>query len=63
MIRTFNNRYLGDYTEIQQLSRYGNEDGLIYASSPDHWHNNIIKCMSSIKGYQVPDDYNFRLMQ
>ncbi len=63
MIRTFNNRYLGNYTEIQQLSRYGNKEGLIYASSPDHWHNNIIKCMSSIKGYQVPDDYNFRLMQ
>jgi hypothetical protein len=63
MIHTFNNRYLGKYTEIQQLSRYGNKDGTIYASSPDHWHNNIIKCMSSIKGYNVPDDYNFRLIQ
>ena len=63
MIRTLNNRYLGHYTQINQLSRYGNPDGTIYASSPDHWHNNIIKCMSAIKGYQVPDDYNFRLGQ
>lgn len=63
MIRTLNNRYLGHYNEIRLLSRYGNPDGTIYASSPDHWHNNIIKCMSAIKGYQVPDDYNFRLWQ
>lgn len=63
MIRTLNNRYLGHYNEIRLLSRYGNPDGTIYASSPDHWHNNIIKCMSAIKWYQVPDDYNFRLVQ
>jgi murein DD-endopeptidase MepM/ murein hydrolase activator NlpD len=63
MIHTFNNRYLGKYTQIQQLSRYGNKEGTIYASSPDHWHNNIIKCMSTIKGYNVPDDYHFRLIQ
>lgn len=63
MIHTLNNRYLGHYNEIRLLSRYGNPDGTIYASSPDHWHNNIIKCMSAIKWYQVPDDYNFRLGQ
>ncbi|MCP4522748.1 MAG: peptidoglycan DD-metalloendopeptidase family protein [Candidatus Gracilibacteria bacterium] len=63
MVRTLNNQYLGKYNQIDQLSRYGNKDGIIYASSPDHWHNNIITCMSSIKGYEVMDDYNFRLVQ
>lgn len=63
MISTFNNRYLWGHTEIQQLSRYGNKDGTIYASDPVHWHSNVTKCMSSIKGYYVPDNYNFRLMK
>ena len=42
---------LSQYDEIKDLSRYGNKDTSkpIYASSPDHWHNNIIKCMSAIK--------------
>lgn len=63
MISTFNNRYLWSHTEIQQLSRYGNKDGLIYASDPVHWHSNVTTCMSSVKWYYVPDDYNFRLVQ
>ncbi len=61
MTRAFNNRYLGWYTEIQQLSRYWNKDKPIYASSPDNWHNNIVSCMSHIKGRYIPDDYEFRL--
>jgi len=63
MIKGLNNRYLGQYNEIRLLSRYGNKDlnKPIYASSPDHWHNNIIKCMSAIKWEHVPDNYNFRI--
>ena len=63
MIKWLNNSYLWDYDEIRLLSRYWNKDlsKPIYASSPDHWHNNIIKCMSAIKGEFVPDDYNFRI--
>jgi len=61
MARAFNNRFLGQYTEIQQLSRYGNKDGLIYASSDFNWHNNIIKCMSHVKWVYIPDNYNFRI--
>lgn len=63
MIKWLNNKYLSQYDEIRLLSRYGNKDQSkpIYASSPDHWHNNIIKCMSAIKGKFVPDNYNFRL--
>ena len=63
MISTFNNKYLGGHTEIQQLSRYGNKDGTIYASDPVNWHANVTKCMSSIKGYYIPDDYKFRLIE
>ncbi len=63
MTKTFNNRYLSQYDEIQQLSRYGNKDGSkpIYASSDFNWHNNITKCMSHVKGEYIPDDYEFRL--
>ena len=61
MARAFNNKFLGSYTEIQQLSRYGNKTGLIYASSEFNWHNNIIKCMSHVKWEYIPDNYKFRL--
>jgi hypothetical protein len=63
MIKTLNNEYLWKYNEIKDLSRYGNKDWNIYASSPDHWHNNIITCMSHIKWRYIPDDYNFRIIK
>jgi len=61
MARAFNNQFLGWYTEIQQLSRYGNKTWLIYASSEFNWHNNIIKCMSHVKWQYIPDNYKFRI--
>lgn len=61
MTKTFNNKYLGGYNQINQLSRYGNKDGAIYASSEFNWHNNITKCMSHVKGEFIPDDYFFRI--
>lgn len=63
MTKTFNNRYLSQYTTIDQLSRYGNKDSSkpIYASSDFNWHNNILKCMSHIKGHFLPDNTSFRL--
>ena len=61
MAITFNNRYLWGYNKISMLSRYWNSDKPIYASSPVNWHNNIVSCMSHIKGKFVPDDFNFRL--
>ena len=65
MINTLNNKYLQNYTEVRQLSRYWNKDKNkpIYASSPDNWHNNIIKCLSHLKWTYVPDNYNFRLIE
>lgn len=57
---TLNNGYLGKYHTINQLSRYGNADGKIYASSPINWQTNVLKCLSKIKGYTVPEDFPFR---
>lgn len=57
---TLNNSHLGHYHTIKQLSRYGNKDGKVYASSPINWQTNVTKCLSQIKGYYVPEDYPFR---
>jgi murein DD-endopeptidase MepM/ murein hydrolase activator NlpD len=61
MASTFNNRYLSQYNYVSELSRWGNPDGTIYASSNANWHNNIIKCISSLKWRFVEDKYNFRV--
>lgn len=58
---TLNNKYLWSYHTIKQLSRYGNEDGAIYASSDVNRQTNMTKCLSRIKGYYVPEDYPFRI--
>ena len=58
---TLNNAYLGNYHTIKQLSRYGNKDGKIYASSPINWQTNVLKCLSQIKGYYIPEDFPFRV--
>lgn len=57
---TLNNQHLGHYHTVRQLSRYGNSDGMIYASSPINWQTNVTKCLSQIKWFYVPDDYPFR---
>jgi len=63
MVKAFNNKYLSQYDKLMFLSRYWNKDENkpIYASSPDNWHNNIVKCLSHLKWEYVPDDYNFRI--
>ncbi len=65
MIKTLNNRYLWQYNELRLLSRYWNHDPRkpIYASSPDNWHRNIVKCLSHLKWTYVPDNFNFRLTE
>jgi hypothetical protein len=63
LFNVLNNRYLGNYYTIDQLSRYGNSDGFIYASSPFNWQNNITKCLSSIYWYYIPEDYAFRRLR
>lgn len=61
MASTFNNRYLSQYNYVSELSRWGNPDGVIYASSNANWHNNIIRCISSLKWRFVEDKYSFRI--
>ena len=61
MGKTFNNKFLSKYNHVNELSRWGNEDGTIYASSNANWHRNIIKCLSAIKWRFVEDDYMFRV--
>jgi hypothetical protein len=74
IIKTLNNRYLGKYDTIDKLSCYWNKNARIcdkskpiwdyvYASSPDHWHSNVVKCMSHIKWRYISDNYKFRLIK
>ncbi len=56
-----NNRWLGHYKTIDQLSGWWNPRGPIYASSPTNWHENIIKCMSALKGKYIGNYSTFRL--
>ena len=57
---TLNNQHLGKYHTINQLSRYWNPDWKIYASSPINWQTNVMKCLSKIKWYTIPEDFPFR---
>jgi len=57
---TINNQHLGHYNTIKDLSRYGNKTWKIYASSTINRQTNVLKCLSQIKGYYVPEDFPFR---
>ena len=59
--KTLNNKYLGKYTTINDLSRYWNKDWAIYASSDENWHINVTNCLSSLYGEKIRWDYEFRL--
>ena len=61
MAKTLNNRYLGNYTKVSELSRYGNLTWPIYASSSKNWHANVTRCLSAVKGRYVSDDTIFRM--
>lgn len=56
-----NNTWLGGYATIDQLSGWWNPVGPIYASSQTNWHENVMKCMSALKGKYVGNKANFRL--
>lgn len=62
MVKTLNNRYLRKYNSIDMLSRWWNKDWSIYASSSRNWHNNVVKCLSSLKWRFIEDDYKFRVI-
>jgi len=56
-----NNKYLSKYFTIYSLSRYGNKDKHIYSSSTYNWYKNVVKCLSTIKGYPIDEYYPFRI--
>lgn len=58
-----NNEHLGRWHTIYELSWYGNKVGPIYASSEINWQTNVMKCLTAIKGYRVPEEYPIRLMK
>ncbi|MBP9779169.1 peptidoglycan DD-metalloendopeptidase family protein [Candidatus Gracilibacteria bacterium] len=62
MAKTLNNKFLKKYTKLSELSRWGNEDGSIYASSSGNWHNNMVRCISALKGRFIENDFEFRLV-
>ena len=55
------NKMLGRYHTIFELSGYGNKIWPIYASSEYNREKNIVKCLTSIKWYRVPEDFPFRI--
>lgn len=57
------NKYLGGYPTLDKLSGYGNTFWAIYASSPINRQTNIVKCLTEIHGYRIPDDRPVRLYQ
>jgi len=60
LFNVFNNQYLGGYNTLNELSRYGNRDGFIYASSPYNRQKNIMNCLSGIYWYRVQEDFPIR---
>lgn len=58
--KTLNNQYLWGYSTIDQLSRRGNADGMVYATSPENWHINVTNCLGMIHNKYVPDNFNYR---
>lgn len=61
LFNVLNNQYLGDYYTIDELSRFGNKEWYIYASSPYNRQKNVMNCLSAIHWYPVPEDYPFRM--
>lgn len=58
--KTLTNKYLWGYISIDQLSRYWNVTGHIYASSIQNWHINIKNCIGMIRNKRIPDNFAFR---
>lgn len=61
LFSVLNNQYLWSYQTLNQLSRFGNRDGFIYASSPYNRQKNIMNCLSSIYDFNLPEDFSFRV--
>lgn len=58
--KTLNNQYLKSYISIEQLSRRWNSTWLVYATSQENWHINLLNCLGMIRNKRVPDNFAFR---
>lgn len=58
--KVLNNKYLSYIYTVDYLSRYKNQTGSIYASSPDNRHNNVTNCLGMIYNKQISDNFAFR---
>ena len=58
--QTLNNQYLWGYQYLWELSRKYNADWMVYATSPENWHNNVANCMGVIRGETVTEHFAFR---
>ncbi len=73
MIYTLNNRYhkntnrldmlSGAWRKISNLPSCKDKWQYCYATDTRYWHPNVIKCLSHLKWYLVPNDYNFRVFK
>ncbi len=73
IVRTLNNKYFWNYDDISKLSwawrqlmwlpSCREEWSFCYATDTSHWHNNVTKCLTHLKGTFVSDTYNFRLIK
>lgn len=73
IISTLNNKYLENIGTVNLLSwawrvKTGYPDCSVawqfcYATDLNHWHNNVVKCLSHLKWSFVGDDYYFRIME
>ena len=71
MVSTFNNRFLGNYNSMALLSwAWRAQIGArpcsdpweyCYASDMVNWHNNMLRCVSHVKGEYISDTYSFRV--
>ncbi|MDR0772468.1 MAG: hypothetical protein LBF15_05645 [Candidatus Peribacteria bacterium] len=71
MVYALNNKYLINYDDLARLSGGGREavgypacgatpTEYCYATDTQHWHNNMKRCLSHLKGFYVDDYYKFR---
>lgn len=59
--KVLNNRYLGQYNVVGQLSPFGQMNGSpYYATSKENWGINVLNCLWMIHNKQINNDWKFR---
>ena len=73
MFRVLNNRYLGNYQRLWELSQWWRTNlwlkpctdrwEFCYATSKENWNNNVLNCLNTIKDTSIDENWNFRISQ